>query len=212
VISGERVPVAIASVRSSGRGLFRALHDRSDRTGLLAAPLLRMVEGAEEHAAKFLGIPLWIWQLVNLALFLGVLLYFVARPLAEMFRKRQLEVEERLREAREQRAEAARLEAEIHERMARLDQEIAQIRARGLAEGEAERAALSERADREADRVRREAEDEIGRRLASAKDELRRAAADLTASSARDLLSAQINEEDRRRLLEESVGQMGGQR
>jgi len=187
--------------RSDGGRLF----------GVLPLALLAASE-TEEHAAAFLGIPLWIWQLANLALFLGVLLYFVARPIAAMFRKRQLEVEERLREARALRAEAARLEADVHERMARLDVEIAEIRARAISEGEAERAALSERADREVERARREAEGEIARRLTAAKLELQKTAADLTASTARELLSAQINDDDRRRLLEESVTRLGDER
>jgi F-type H+-transporting ATPase subunit b len=171
-------------------------------------PLSLAVQEAEEHASTFLGLPLWIWQLVNLAAFLGVLLYFVARPLAAMFRNRQLAVEERLREAKALRAEAARLGAEVHERMARLDSEIEEIRARGVAEGEAERGALSEKADREVERVRRESEQEIGRHLAAARQELRRAAADLTAAAAREALSAQITDEDRRRLLQEGVSQL----
>ena len=176
-----------------------------------AFPLALLARQAEEHAETFLGLPLWLWQLANLALFLGVLLYFVARPLAAMFRKRQLEVEQRLSEARALRAEAAQLEAQVHERMARLDREIAEIRARGLAEGETERAALSERADREVERVRREAEEEIGRRLAAAKQELRRTAADLTAGVAHEILAVQITDDDRRRLLEESVARLAGE-
>jgi F-type H+-transporting ATPase subunit b len=187
--------------RSSGQRLFGAL------------PLLLLASSeTEEHAAAFLGIPLWIWQLANLLLFLGVLLYFVARPIAAMFRKRQLEVEERLREAKAMRAEAARLEADVHERMARLDVEIAEIRARAVAEGEAERVALARRADQEVERARREAEAEIGRRLTAAKLELKRTAADLTASTARELLSGAITEDDRRRLLEESVKRLGDDR
>jgi len=187
----------------------------SARTALVAAPIAPLLAAAEEggeHAAAFLGVPLWIWQLANLALFLGLLLYFVARPLAAIFRKRQLEVEERLKEARERRAEAARLEVEIRQRMARLDSEVAEIRARGIAEGEAERRDLLERAERDAERVRREAREEIALRLEAAKDELRRAAADLTASSARDLVAREVTEEDRRRLLEEGVAQMGESR
>jgi len=195
VIEG-RVTVSNAVARPTIRGLFGG--------GSLA--LAQQETG--EHPAAFLGLPLWLWQLVNLVLFLGVMLYFVASPLAAMFRKRQLEVEERLREAKALRAEATRLEAQVHERMVRLDQEIVEIRARGLAEGEAERAALSEKADLEVERVRREAEEEIGRRLAAAKQELRRVAADLTASAARELLAGEINEEDRRRLLEESVARL----
>jgi F-type H+-transporting ATPase subunit b len=175
---------------------------------LAMPPLFLAVQEAEEHASTFLGLPLWLWQLANLVAFLGVLLYFVARPLAAMFRNRQLAVEERLREAKALRAEAERLGAEVHQRMARLDGEIEEIRARGVAEGEAERAALTEKADREVERVRREAEQEIGRHLAAAKLELTRTAADLTALAAREMLSAQITEEDRRRLLEEGVSRL----
>lgn len=196
----ERIPESDAR-RSEGRRLFSVL------------PLLLLAASeTEEHAAAFLGIPLWIWQVANLALFLGVLLYFVARPVAAMFRKRQLEVEERLREARTMRAEATRLEADVHERMARLDVEIEEIRARAVTEGEAERAALGERANHEVERARREAEAEIGRRLAAAKLELKRTAADLTASTARELLAAEITDDDRRRLLEESVTRLGDER
>jgi F0F1-type ATP synthase membrane subunit b/b' len=181
----------------------------TDGTSLLSVlPLSLLAAEAEEHASTFLGLPLWLWQLVNLAAFLAVLLYFVARPLAAMFRNRQLAVEERLREAKALRAEAARLGEEVHARMARLDDEIAEIRARGVAEGETERASLSERADREVERVRREAEEEIGRRLASARLELRKVAAELTTGAAQEMLAAQITDEDRRRLLEEGVARL----
>ena len=172
-------------------------------------PLALLAQEAEEHASKFLGLPLWIWQLANLVLFLGVLLYFVARPLAAMFRQRQLDVEKRLTEAKALREEAVQLGAQVKERLSRLDQEIEEIRSRGRADGETERAALTERADREVERVRKEAEEEIGRRLASAKQELRKTAADLTAGVAHDMLAAQITDDDRRRLLDESVARLG---
>jgi F-type H+-transporting ATPase subunit b len=158
-----------------------------------------------ETVEGFLGLPMWIWQIANLAAFLGVLGYFVARPLAQAFRRRQQAVEDRIVQSRKQREEAARLETEIHARMAQLDRDLAEVKARGLAEGEEARAALIRKADEEAERVRREAEEEIGRRLAFAKEELRRAASDLTANLAVERLSAEITEEDRRRLLAEAV-------
>ena len=158
-----------------------------------------------ETAEGFLGLPMWIWQLANLAAFLGVLGYFVARPLAQAFRRRQQAVEDRIVQGRKQREEAARLETEIHERMAQLDRDLADVLARGLAEGEEARAGLIRKADEEAERVRREAEEEIARRLAFAKEELRRTAADLIAAAATERLSAEITEEDRRRLLGEAV-------
>ena len=183
----------------------------SSRLDVLQGALQHAQESA--HAAGPLGIPMWIWQVANLVGFFGLLLYFVARPTVAMFRKRQLEVEQRAKEARERRAEAARLETEIHERMARLDRDLEEVRARGAADGEAARAELLARADSDADRVRRDAQEEIARRLTDAKEELRRTAADLTASAARSLVAAQITPEDRRRLLEESLARLsaGGQ-
>jgi F-type H+-transporting ATPase subunit b len=170
--------------------------------------LALLSEEAAEHADKVLGIPGWIWQIANLAAFLGLLVYFVARPITEGFRKKQVEVEERLRQARERRAEAARFESEIRERMTRLEREIADIRAQGRTDGEAEKNDLAARADREAERVRQESQAEIERRVAFAREELRQAAADLIASSAREQLHREITDEDRRRLLAESLSRM----
>lgn len=165
-----------------------------------------------EEAAAFLGLPLWIWQIANLALFFALLAYFVARPLAQAFRKRQEEVAARGREADRLRAEAVLLSAEIKERLSRLDRELAEVSARGSAEGETERAALVARADGEAERVKRESLEEIERRLAAAHEALRQAAADLVASSAREIVTRAITEDDRRRLLEEGVTRLEASR
>jgi F-type H+-transporting ATPase subunit b len=174
----------------------------------LPAPLRRLAEEGAEHAGKVLGLPAWLWQLANLVLFLGVLVYFIARPLAEAFRKRQVDVEERLKVAREQRAEAARFEAEIHERMTRLEREVVQIRAQGVEDGEAEKRALVERAAQEAERIRASSEEEIGRRVTAAKAQLRAVASDLAAGAATRILTREITEEDRRRLLSDSVSRL----
>ena len=173
----------------------------------LPLPVFLLAEPAES-AEGFLGVPMWIWQIANLVAFLGVLVYFVARPLTQAFRARQQAVEDRILQGRKQREEAARLETEIHERMAQLDRDLAEVRARGLAEGEEARAGLISKADEEAEKVRREAEEEIGRRLAFAKEELRRAASDLTAAGALERLSSEITEADRGRLLAEAVSSL----
>jgi F0F1-type ATP synthase membrane subunit b/b' len=168
--------------------------------------LLALSEGSEH--AGFLGLPNWLWQVLNLVLFLAVLLYFVARPTAAAFRKRQVQIEERRKEAERQRADVDRLSDEIRQRTSRLEQEIARIRREGVAEGEKARADLAVRADEEAERIRRDAEEQIGRRLAAAREELQRTAADLTASAATDLLAREITDEDRRRLVADGVSRL----
>lgn len=168
-------------------------------------PLLLLAEGGAEHAEKFLGLPMWIWQSANLALFLFLLYRFVGRPLAAAFRKRQEAVEAERREAERLKAEAERLSGEIRERLSRLDGEIAAVAEQGRADGEAERAALVAQADQEAERVKRDAADEIARHVAAARADLEQVASGLVGSSAVEVLSREINAEDRRRLLEDSV-------
>jgi F-type H+-transporting ATPase subunit b len=174
----------------------------------LPAPFALLAEEGAEHASTVLGIPQWIWQLANLILFIGVLVYFVARPLATAFRNRQLAVEARLKEARERREEATRFEAQMHDRMQALEREVAEIRKQGQADGESARAALEERAKEEAERIRVNAEEEIERRVAGAKAELRQEAAKLMASAASEIVAREITPEDQRRLLTESVARL----
>jgi F-type H+-transporting ATPase subunit b len=166
--------------------------------------LLRFQE--EGHPAeKFLGLPMPLWQLLNLVLFLAVLVYLVGKPLAAAFRSRQVDIEKRTREAERRRTEVDRLAREIEERTVRLERDIEEIRKQGLADGERARAELAARADEEVARVGREAQEEIARRLAEAKAQLRRSAGDLTTQRAVEILSREINDEDRRRILEDGV-------
>ena len=149
---------------------------------------------------------------LNLVLFLGVLLYFVARPLAAAFRASgSSRSRSALREARE----AARRRGAPGGGDPRSDDaagpEIAEIRARGVAEGETREARRSSSGPiEEAERVRREARggDRDGA-WTPPRTSCDAPPADLTSASARDLVASQITEDDRRRLLEESVGKMG---
>ena len=175
---------------------------------LSLSPILAVLAEEAEETAKFLGLPIWIWQLANLVLFVGLLLYFVAKPLGAAFRARQVQIEERRREAEKKRASVENLAAEIRSRTAAIDKEIDEIRQRGRVDGEEARRALAERADVESERIRREAGEEIERRLAQAFGELRRTAAVLTATSATELLAREITPEDRERLLVDSVARL----
>jgi len=177
-------------------------------TTILDAARLVSEEGHE--ASKLLGLPLWIWQLLNLGLFLAVLAYFVARPLGDAFRKRQLEIEQRRQEAEKQRASVERLAGDIRERTARVEREIEEIRKQGVVDGEEARQALAAKADEEAARIRKQAEEEIDRRVVAARDELRRTAADVAGTTAAEILTREITPTDRERLLADGLSRLKG--
>lgn len=168
-------------------------------------PVARLLSEEAEHAEKFLGLPMGVWEFLNLALFILLLYKLIAKPLTEAFRGRQIEIENRRKEAEKQRAHVQQLAADLRERTAKVEREIAEIRKQGQLDGEEARAALAARADVEAERIRKDAGEEIERRLADAKAQLRRTAAELTAAAASETLAREITPADRQRLLAESV-------
>jgi F0F1-type ATP synthase membrane subunit b/b' len=175
---------------------------------LAAAPAFAAEE--EEAARKFLGLPVELWKLANLLLILGFLVYFLGRPFSQHFRKRRSDLDEALDRATTEREKAVALASEMTARLASLEKEIAEIRRRGNEEGEREKRAQIEAAARDAETLRRNAADEIDHRLAAAKAELARAAAALASDRAREVIASSITDEDRRRLLEESVRNVSG--
>lgn len=170
----------------------------------------RLVSEEGHGAEKFLGLPMWIWQILNLGLFFVVLFYFVAKPLGQAFRNRQLEIERRRLEAEKQRASVEALARDIRERTAKVEREIEEIRKQGRADGEEARKSLAARAEEEAVRIRKDAEEEIERRVVAARDELRRTAADVAGKTAAEILSREITAADRERLLDDGVSRLRG--
>lgn len=170
---------------------------------LVALPL----RAAEEAAApeKFLGLPVELWKTANLLLFLGLLVYFLGKPFNEFFRKRREGLDELLDKAKADREQALALAAEMRARLSKLESEVVEIRRRGSEEGEAEKAAQLAAAEKDAENLRRSAAEEIDRRLASAKQELALAASNLAAARAKEILAQTITDEDRKRLLDDSV-------
>lgn len=174
-------------------------------TILLLASAPAWAAEEEEVAKKFLGLPVELWKLANLLLILGLLVYFLGKPFNQHFRKRREELDDAIDRAGVERDKALALASEMTARLASLEKEIAEIRTRGAGEGETEKRAQIEAAARDAEMLRRNAADEIEHRLSAAKKDLARAAAALAADRARDVLAGAITDEDRRRLLDESV-------
>lgn len=178
-------------------------------TGSSAAVAATLFVSEEGHeAASWLGLPMWVWQIVNLVGFFAVLIYFVAKPMGALFRQRQAEIEERRKEAEKQRAAVDRLSLDIRERTAKVEREIEEVRRQGRADGEEAKKALAVRAVEEAERIRKDATEEIERRVAAARLELQQTAADLTAGSAAEILAREITPADRERLLADGVSRL----
>lgn len=173
---------------------------------LFAAPALASGgEGAHGAAPTWLGVPMWVWQSVNLAVFLFLLVYFLRRPLAKFFAGRRQEIDAALKKAEEDRARAEETTRTLAARLEELQAELERMRAKAAQEAEAEHAALLAQAQRDAERVVERARGEMDARVRAARKELTAYTGDLAVRLAKEILARGVTAEDQRRLLDEGV-------
>lgn len=165
--------------------------------------------GGGHETQSFLGLPMILWQAVNLVLFVGLLVYLVKKPLVDFFGERRRSVEEALRKADESRLQAETLSREVEQRLLHLETEVTEIRAQAVREAEREKNALLAQAESDAEKVLARATAELDSRVRAARAELTAYAGDLAIDAATAMLKKTVTAEDQRRMLEDGFAAMG---
>jgi F-type H+-transporting ATPase subunit b len=155
---------------------------------------------------------LTIAKLVNLLLFVGVMVYFLRRPIIEAFRGRQESIRSELMHAEQERAAAEARLKEVEGRLARLDTEIEAIRANAQREAAEERARVERATEAEIKKIRERARREIESAAKAARAELRTYTAEQSVKLAEDMIRRDIRPEDDAHLAREYVEELGGVR
>ena len=170
-----------------------------------------MLADAEGGSASLLNYPGWeAWKFFNLFVFVGVLVYFLRRPLSEsLVARREAIRRELLRAQEESRAARAKLE-EVEARLSRLDAEVETVRAQTRREAAEERERIARTTEEEMRRLREQAQREIEGAGKSARQELRRYAAEQSVKLAEELIRRDMRSEDDARLMGEYVEGLGG--
>jgi F-type H+-transporting ATPase subunit b len=167
---------------------------------VLLAPAIALA--SEEGGGH--GGHLW-WHLANLALVIGLIVYFARTPIRTFMAERRQNIEAGIESARRELAEAERLLAECNERIASLDREVEGIRNTVRAQAENERERLLADARSVAERIRRDAQLAVEQEARGARASLRNEAAEMAVRLAGDLLKRQVTDSDRSRLVDEFV-------
>lgn len=162
-----------------------------------------------EEEAKFLGMPAWIFKLVNMIAFLGVLGYFLAGPIKKALADRHEKIRAEAEEARARRAKADQLAADIQARLAQIETDVRSIHERAQAEGERQKRELIAAAEAEAKKILAAARSEVDNRVKHARQELTEYAGQLASDRAEQILRETITDEDRKKLFAESVREVG---
>jgi len=176
-------------------------------TALALSVLLPTAAAAAEGGMINLDKSLAV-QVVNFLLLLVLLYRFLYRPLLLKLEERSTTIKKALEEAQAARAEAQRQQEE-HQAMREAARAEAQaMREAALKEVAEERQRLIEVAREEATRLVESARAEIARDIRRARQELRREVGDLAVSIAERLIRKSLREEDHRRIVQETIGQM----
>jgi F-type H+-transporting ATPase subunit b len=151
------------------------------------------------------GIGHLVWEIVNLALLLGILVYFGRTPVREYFAQRRTAIREGLEgSARLLREAESRMDA-WQARLERVEAETSEIAATARRQAELERERILADARAGAERIRRDATAAVEQEVRRARAKLREEASDLAVELAERMLREQVTERDRKRLVEEFV-------
>lgn len=153
-----------------------------------------------------------IAKLVNLLLFIGLMVYFLRRPISEAFRARREGIRSDLMRAEEERAAAESRLEEVKGRLARLDTEVEAIRANAQKEAAEERARVERATEAEIRKIREQARREIESAAKAARAELRTFTAEQSVRLAEEMIRRDIRPEDDAHLAREYVEELGGVR
>lgn len=153
-----------------------------------------------------------IAKLVNLLLFVGLMFYFLRRPIIGAFRGRQESIRGELMHAEEERAAAEARLREVEGRLARLDAEVEAIRANAQKEAAEERARVERATEAEMRKIREQARREIESAAKAARAELRTFTAEQSVKLAEEMIRRDIRPEDDAHLAREYVEELGGVR
>jgi F-type H+-transporting ATPase subunit b len=178
-------------------------------TALLAAPATVFAAGGGGHADSGVILKDFLYRCFNFALMVGLLVYFVNKPIRKGLKERSAGIEKALAEAEAAKQAAEAKHREYTEKLAKATEEIAGITASIRHEGELERDKIVAAAKEMAAKIEQEADNKAAGVVAKARTELREEASRLAVELAEDMLKKQVSADDQKRLVEEYMQKMG---
>lgn len=154
------------------------------------------------------GWSLVIFQAINLAILLFLLIKFAGGPINRGIRAKAERVEKDIAEATRLHAEAQAMLGEYEEKLAGLDARAEELLEQYRRDGEQEKARLIAQAETEAERIRREAERSAQNEIARARARLEAEVVDLAIDAAERAIRQRLGPAEHRRLTADYLGQL----
>ena len=151
-----------------------------------------------------------VWRFFNLAVFVGIMVYLLKKPLSDAFKAKRESIRAELIRAEEEKQAALAQLTSAEAKLVRLDAEAEEIRAKARSEADAEKNRIAEQTLADIAKMRRQAEDEIEMLSLQVKSELRRFSAEESIRIAEGKIKTSINPEKDARLVKANIQAIGG--
>lgn len=186
--------------------------------------IILLSAAASEHGAKtgawanflkfydtFLNYPGFeLWKFVNLAVFVGLMIYLVKTPLSEAFKAKRDAIRAELIKAEEEKQSALRQLTSAEAKLAGLENEKAAVLKKARDEAESEKRRLAEQAEWDVKKLQEQTSGEISRLQKQTLVQLRRFSAEESVRLAAEKLRAQIDTTKDAQLVKSGIASIGG--
>ncbi|MBN2431556.1 MAG: ATP synthase F0 subunit B [Acidobacteria bacterium] len=152
---------------------------------------------------------LTIGKAFNLVVIIGILVYFLRKPIGHFFARRSADIQRRIREAEQARDAAQARLADIQARLEKLDTEMDEIRRQAEADARVEREKILTQTEKDVVKMRQRARNEIESLKMQTIRELREYTAAKVVEMAGDVLRRELTTEDEERLFNSFLEKMG---
>ncbi|MGD9819733.1 MAG: hypothetical protein AB7V04_13710 [Desulfomonilaceae bacterium] len=153
---------------------------------------------------------LLLWRVINTLALVALLVYFIKKPLVTFFRERKANIARELEEAKEKRDEALRLIEDYKTKLAGMEQELAKMTAelKKAAESDSQKVVLN--AEKLSSAMIESAKLTAEQEVRKARILLKNEAVELAVTMAEALIKEKINDQDRKRIVEDYLVKVGG--
>lgn len=150
------------------------------------------------------------WKFINLALFVGAMIYVAQKPLSAAFKARRDQIRAELIKAEEEKQAALAKLTAVEAKLAGLEAEKSTVTTRAKEEAAFEAKRIADQTQSEVDRMRQQADAELARLTSRSQAELRRFSAEESIKLATEKIRSQINTEKDSKIIRGTIQEIGG--
>jgi len=162
--------------------------------------------GAEEYT--FMGD--WLPRLVNFAIIVGLLVYFLRKPVRDMFKNRTAEIAKAMEESKEARERALAALAEMERKAREMDAETRAMVADAQVRGEKDKQVLIEEGRKIVRDIQEQVKIGVDIEVQKAKADLAIEASRLAVDLAEGKIKDKITKQDHERIVKDYIASVGG--